>query len=202
MDPFDVYKIYLAVKLHFTTESYDITKHKFATRGKRETFLKRKDLLVLRKMARDYDRKDIIDILVANFVSGKRWHGMFDSEAMETYNIWKANKQKLAYTFEQDLNTIQLRMEQDNIEDSTVASGHPLIFKLLLGKQIAIETVVILNKGLQFVNEYKDDLILKDTVLMVNKYTPFMGKNTNNLHLKHLGLINIIARTRNSSYTT
>ena len=67
MDPFDVYKIYLAVKLHFTTESYDITKHKFATRGKRETFLKRKDLLVLRKMARDYDRKDIIDILVANF---------------------------------------------------------------------------------------------------------------------------------------
>ena len=43
MDPFDVYKIYLALKLHFTTESNDITKHKFAAKGKKETFLKRKD---------------------------------------------------------------------------------------------------------------------------------------------------------------
>ena len=95
MDPFDVYKIYLALKLHFTTESYDITKHKFAAKGKKETFLKRKDLLVLRKLARDFDRQTIIDILVANFVSGDRWGGMFDSEAMQTYKIWKSNKEKI-----------------------------------------------------------------------------------------------------------
>ena len=78
MDPFDVYKIYLALKLHFTTESYDITKHKFAAKGKKETFLKRKDLMVLRKLARDFQRQEIIDILVANFVTGDRWGGMFD----------------------------------------------------------------------------------------------------------------------------
>ena len=44
MDPFDVYKLYLALKLHFTTESYDKTKTKGDVRGKKETFLKRKDL--------------------------------------------------------------------------------------------------------------------------------------------------------------
>ena len=59
MDPFDVYKIYLALKLHFTTESYDITKHKFAAKGKKETFLKRKDLMVLRKLARDFQRQEM-----------------------------------------------------------------------------------------------------------------------------------------------
>ncbi len=202
MDPFDVYKIYLALKLHFTTESYDITKHKFAAKGKKETFLKRKDLIVLRKLARDFSRQEIIDILVANFVTGDRWGGMFDTESMETYKKWKATLQRIAYTFEQDLNSIHYRMEKDNIEDVTVGPGHPLILKMLLGKQITLETVVILNKELNFCNDYMDDLILKDTCLLVNKYTPFIGKSTKNLHLKHQDLINIIARTRNGSNTS
>ena len=201
MDPFDVYKIYLALKLHFTTESYDITKHKFAAKGKRETFMKRKDLIVLRKLARDFDRQTIIDILVANFVTGDRWGGMFDTEAMKTYERWKARQQSIGYTFEQDINTIQTRMEIENIEDATVDNQHPLILKMLLGRQITLETVVILNKKLNFCNDYKDDLILKDTCLLINKYSPFM-KSTKNLHLKHQDLINIIARTRNSSNTS
>jgi len=201
MDPFDVYKIYLALKLHFTTESYDITKHKYAAKGKKETFLKRKDLTVLRKLARDFRRQEIIDILVANFVSGDRWGGMFDVEAMETYKKWKANKERLSYTFEQDLNSIQLRMEKDNIEDATVDDQHPLILKMLLGKQIALETVVILNKAVNFIDDYNDDLILKDTCLLVRKYSPFVVKNTKTLIEEHQDLINIIARTRNSSNT-
>tara|TARA_B100001113_G_scaffold276052_1_gene230613 strand:- start:3624 stop:4229 length:606 start_codon:yes stop_codon:yes gene_type:complete len=201
MDPFDVYKIYLALKLHFTTESYDITKHKFAAKGKKETFMKRKDLIVLRKLARDFDRQTIIDILVANFVTGDRWGGMFDTEAMKTYDRWKARQQSIGYTFEQDLNSIQTRMDIEKIEDATVDTQHPLILKMLLGRQITLETVVILNKKLNFCNDYKDDLILKDTCLLINKYSPFM-KSTKNLYLKHQDLINIIARTRNSSNTS
>ena len=92
MEPFDVYKIYLSLKLHFTTDSYDITKHKYAAKGRKETFLKRKDLMVIRKLARDFSREEIINILIANFVSGDKWGGMFDAEAMERYKHWKANK--------------------------------------------------------------------------------------------------------------
>ena len=201
VDPFDVYKIYWALKLHFTTESYDVTKYKYAAKGKRETFLKRKDLPVLRKLARDFRRQEIIDILVANFVSGDRWGGMFDVEAMETHKRGKANKERLSYTFEQDLLSIQSRMELDNVEDATVDEQHPLILKMLLGKYIALETVVILNKGLDFIDDFKDDLILKDTCLLVRKYSPFVTNNTNTLLDKHQTLINIIARTRNSSNT-
>ena len=164
--------------------------------------MKRKDLIVLRKLARDFDRQTIIDILVANFVTGDRWGGMFDTESMKTYERWKARQQSMGYTFEQDLNTIQTRMDIENIEDATVDTQHPLILKMLLGRQITLETVVILNKGLNFCNDYNDDLILKDTCLLVNKYTPFIGKSTKNLYLKHQDLINIIARTRNSSNTS
>ena len=143
MEPFDVYKIYLSLKLHFTTDSYDITKHKYAAKGRKETFLKRKDLMVIRKLARDFSREEIINILIANFVSGDKWGGMFDAEEMERYKHWKENKEKLNYTFEQDLHSIQLRMEKDNIEDATKDEQHPLILKMLMGRQIALETVVI-----------------------------------------------------------
>ena len=53
MEPFTVYKLYLALKLHFTTDSYDITKHKGTVRGKKETILERKDITAIRKLAID-----------------------------------------------------------------------------------------------------------------------------------------------------
>ena len=199
MEPFDVYKIYLSLKLHFTTDSYDITKHKYAAKGRKETFLKRKDLMVIRKLARDFSREEIINILIANFVSGDKWGGMFDAEAMERYKHWKANKEKLNYTFEQDLHSIQLRMEKDNIEDATKDEQHPLILKMLMGRQIALETVVILNKIIGYV----DDLVLSDYCRLIKKYDPFMGKkSTKTLFVKHASLINNIARNRNVSNTT
>jgi len=126
-----------------------------------------------------------------------------NKEKITEYNkaYWKANKEKLAYTFEQDLNTIQIEMEKNNIEDATTGEQHPLILRLLLGRKITLETVVILNKGLDFIDDFKDDLILKDTCLLVKKYGPFITKNTITLLNNHRTLINIIARTRNSSNT-
>jgi len=202
MEPFDVYKIYLALKLHFTTDSYDITKHKFAAKGRKDTFLKRKDLIVIRKLAKDFSRQEIIDMLVANFVSGDRWGGVFDAQAFDTYKQWQAKQEKIAYQFEQDLYAIQLRMEKDNIEDST-QGDHPLILKMLLGNLITLETVVIINRNLNFCNEYKEDLVLSDFVRLIEKYAPFISKkSTNPLYLKYIDLINNIARNRNVSYTT
>ena len=202
MDPFDVYKIYLALKLHFTTDSYDITKHKYAAKGRKDTFLKRKDLIVIRKLARDFSRQEIIDILVANFVRGDKWGGVFDGEAIDTWTHWKAKKERIQYTFEQDLYSIHLRMEKDNMTDAT-QGDHPLILKMLMGQKIALETVVILNKHFNFCDDYKDDLVLSDLCLLVRKYTPFIGKkSTVSLLTKHETLINNIARNRNVSYTT
>ena len=53
-----------------------------------------------------------------------------------------------------------------------------------------------------FIDEYKDDLILKDTCMTVIKYTPFLEDSTKRMFLKYQSLINKIARTRNSSNTT
>ena len=48
MDPFEVYKLYLALKLHFTTEKYDITKTRGGVKASEKAFLKRKDIISMR----------------------------------------------------------------------------------------------------------------------------------------------------------
>ena len=64
MEPFEVYKLYLAVKLHFTKKDYDIIKYRGKVRIKEETYKKRKDLVSIKKLARDYTREEVINFLI------------------------------------------------------------------------------------------------------------------------------------------
>lgn len=176
MDPFEVYKLYLALKLHFTTEKYDITKTRGAVKASEKAFLKRKDIIAMRKLARDYKKKEVIDLLVANFVSGDRWGGMFDSQSAEVYKEWKARKSRRDYQFEQDVELIRLEMEKQSISDPFVADQghHALIYRLYLGKKITIESLVLLDKLFDLSYKEEDDIFLKDISMLIRKYRPFV----------------------------
>ena len=50
-------------------------------------------MVSIKKLARDYKREEIIDFLVANFVSGERWGGLFDIQASKRYEDWKSKKE-------------------------------------------------------------------------------------------------------------
>ena len=204
---FQAYNLYLSIRAHFhggTGKDYDITKAPKQLRVSDENYSKKASIASMFRILTERNDYDTIhDIIVSNFANGDKYGGMpFDSNAMDVYKDWVSRRNKRSYQFEQDLNSIYDRMKQDNIEDCTVDSGHPLIIKMLLGKQIALETVVIINRELNFIDDYKDDLILKDTCLTVIKYTPFLEQSTKQMYLKHQSLINKIARTRNSSNTT
>ena len=204
---FQAYNLYLSIRAHFhggTGKDYDITKAPKQVRVSYENYSKKASIASMFRILTERNDYDTIhDIIVSNFANGDKYGGMpFDSNAMDVYKDWVSRRNKRSYQFEQDLNSIYDRMKQDNIEDCTVDSGHPLIIKMLLGKQIALETVVIINRELNFIDDYKDDLILKDTCLTVIKYTPFLEQSTKQMYLKHKSLINKIARTRNSSNTT
>lgn len=175
IEPFEVYKLYLALKLHFTKKDYNITKTKGAVRVKHETFLKRKDLTAIRKLARDYSRKEIIDFLVANFVSGEKWGGLFDIHSKKRYDDWLSRKGKRDYIFEQDVAKIQLEMEKREISSPFFSESgkHPLTFQLYFANIISIETLVILDKVFNLaMNE--DDIFLGECIHLVKKYRPFV----------------------------
>ena len=174
MDSYQVYRLYLSLRLHFTRPDFDITKSRKGVKVSREAFLKRKDLFALRKLAETKTKTEIIDFLVANFVSGNQWGGVFDAEANEVYAEWQARMQKLGYTFKQDIQT--LYADGDPFE--VINGQHPTVLKLYLGKKISLESIAILAKiGIIENTDYSslsNDFIWNDFAHLVKKYKPFV----------------------------
>ena len=185
MEPYNVYKAYLALKLHFTTDQYDAIKQQGRVRASKQAFFKRTDLFSIRKIAKDYSDKEVVDFLVANFVSGDRWGGVFDSEAKDTYLAWKKRMESITYTFQRDLDKISFEAEKigaTNYSFLVSFKGQlPKIVNMYLRHDISIETLVILNK----LNNYTDDLdnLLFDNIIwpdvsrLIKKYSPFLNIN-------------------------
>ena len=65
---FEVFKCYLTIKLHFTTDTYDYEEYGGKVNCKLETFTKRNDRYFFHKLSKQYDQKNIVDFFVANFV--------------------------------------------------------------------------------------------------------------------------------------
>ena len=183
MEPFEVYRYYLALRLHFTTDQYDAIKQKGKVRASRQAFAKRNDLIAIRKIAETYSDKDIVNFLVANFITGDRWGGVFDTEAKERFMLWKKRIESLSYTFEKEISYLQLQMEKQSKPFDFIfapsKNEHPYILKSYLRRTTSIETLVILNNFYNFVDnfdkEYYNDLMWPDISRIIKKYSPFLN---------------------------
>lgn len=182
MDPYEVYRYYLALRLHFTTDKYDAIKQQGRVRASRQAFLKRNDLLAIRRVAESYSDKEIVDFLVANFTSGDRWGGVFDIEAKERYKNWRKRIESMSYTFEKEVKQIKDVCDKKGIEFrdcfQVTKAQHPYIIKMYLRNDVSIETLVILNKLIKYVAELdeklKEDVVWPDVSRIIKKYTPFL----------------------------
>lgn len=182
MEPFEVYRYYLALRLHFTTDKYDAIKQQGRVRASKQAFYKRNDLLAIRRVAETYSDKDVVDFLVANFTSGDRWGGIFDIQAKERYMDWKRRIESLSYTFEKEVTKIKVFADKKNITfDEMFVNGkneHSYIIKMYLRGEISIETLVIVNQFNGFVEkldvQLSDDILWPDLSRIIKKYTPFL----------------------------
>jgi len=182
MDEYSVYKMYLALKLHFTTDQYDVIKQKGRIRASRQAFAKRKDIFSIRKVSKTYSDEEVANFLVANFTSGDRWGGLFDAEANERYTEWQKKVQSLSYVFSNDLDALLEELEAENktFDDAfTIAkTQHPYIIKAFLRKTITLETLVILEKINPFLDKFDTDLstdiMWPDISRLIRKYKPFL----------------------------
>ena len=179
MEPFEVYRLYMALKLHFTTPSYDITKTKGAVKASQTAFLKRRDVFLFRKLAQKFKPQEAINYFVANFASGDKNGGVFNSDSMEVYDKWKIRQDKLSYMFKEDIS--KLIVESEKLEQDPLVSynnQHPIVIKLYLGNKISLETVIILDKLFDFKynlnTELSNDFIWNDLNLLITKYRPFV----------------------------
>jgi hypothetical protein len=90
---FDVYRMYLAMKLHFTTEKFDYFQAGGKTNAKETTYQERNDFWFFETLAKKYTAQEIQELLLASFVlseeTQKVWIGDIKSDGVDRYLVWK-----------------------------------------------------------------------------------------------------------------
>ena len=162
MNGFEVYKIYLAVKLHFTSKgrSYDFHKHLGRTTARLETFTKRRDRYFFHKLSKSYNNNTIVDYFVSNFVTNTNlWVGdIIGKTGDDNYKQWSKKIEALHYYYEQDIDYILEQYYKFDDLFKSVNGQHPPILKMFLSKRINFETVLILDEILSFTKQLNKNI--------------------------------------------
>ena len=178
---FNAYKLYLAVKNHFTT-SYDFFKYNGKVNAKEDSFLKRRDKFFFAKLQRKYNNDQLRDLFVSNFADGEDfWIGnVLTQKAESVYTEWKARQMKLSYIFEQDLKFLLDYYNERNLDFNSLfvmENGHPILLQCVLRNDIYVETMVIIDRVLNYSrkwNKVLDDPVWTEFKKRMDKYSPFV----------------------------
>lgn len=170
-DPFESYKLYNALKLHFESD-YDAVKYNFKSNVTPNSFFKRKDKYFFAKIAKN--NKDLLHYYVFNFIEDVKYIG-----DMEDNHYTKHRKihDSLTRTFQTDINTLKEYSFDDLLTVKTTNQA-PKIVEKWMHEEITLETLVIMNALTDFV--YKEGSKISETILWpdvsrkITKYSPFV----------------------------
>ena len=186
MTSYDAYKLYLAIKLHFTTANYDYFKHNAKVNSSLNAFLKRNDRFFFHKLATKYG-DELMYYYVSNFVDRpKTWVGdLVRADGDTIYNKWRKYNESFSYNFRNDCVLVRNVIDGNNIRFDDVFSvdsgQHPRLLRLLLSGKVSIQSVIIFDKILSFINrwdkEIKETIIWPEKSFKIAKLKPFVSVN-------------------------
>lgn len=172
----EAYSVYTALRLHFTTNNYDIRSGVKPKKPKNGVKLKMK--MALEKVMRKYPTMDdYVHYLMSNFLYGDKWGGLYTPEGPDVYMEWIRVHESMTYTYRQDIENMAMHFAKVD-ELWNCQNGHPPILKMYLGKTCSLETLVILNKLYRFTSVVDEQLLLDPVWSQVSttlhKYSPFV----------------------------
>lgn len=175
--PFEAYKLYNALKLHFESD-YDAVKYQFKTRVTPQSFFKRKDKYFFAKLANKHGN-DLMKYYVANFINDVKYVGdMMDSDGETNYREMLKKHESISYVFKNDINKLSLEVTSFDDLFKKGNGAHPRIVTLLLEEEICLETVVILNKLTGFMRkadkEITETIVWPELSRKIKKYDHFI----------------------------
>ena len=180
--PFETYQSYLSMKSHFTNHKYDFFRYGGKSRATMASFNKRKDKYWFEKTSRKYSDGEIVDFLLANFVTTDNpknlWIGEIINSGERTYSDWMRRQQSMSYIFREQSNELLGNDSLDKILECK--KGHPVILKRFLGGDITLETFVIFDIIFQFSEIFDKKLhdpVWETVSLKIKKYKPFLNIN-------------------------
>ena len=181
MEGIKAYTRYQALKLHFTS-SYDFVKYGGKIRKiSEESFLKRRDQFLFRKLERKYNDQQLTEFFVSNFVhGGVQWIGtMSGPESEKVYMNWLKRIEAFSYYLKQDLEVIM-----DNCNNSVsrillVEDTHPVLLKMYMSNKIAAETIIAFDIAFgvfdKWNKEITDTIVWPEFYQQLSKYRPFVN---------------------------
>ena len=188
MNGYDLYCTYQAIKLHFTSESYNFFHYDGKTRVSIDAFQKRRDKFLFHRLARKYRDDEMVPFLVANFVhSDGNWtKSLLEDEAEETYRDWKRTTDSMSKIYVEDLQKIATKETFNDL--FKVEDGQfPKLLVTFLQKDVTIETMVILNNIFDFIKiwdkKVSDDIIYPKVSRKIRKYGSFLNVNVDKYKL-------------------
>ena len=178
--PFECYKTYVAMKQHFTKDKYDYFKYGGKSRAYATSSKGRKDRYFFERMSRKKSDEQIVQYFISNFVStedpSKVWIGEIIQNGETNFQNWQKRNQSLAYVFGDEVERV---FKGSSFDSYFHTSGqHPKILKEYLKGNVSIETLVILDKVLGFVDKFDKkilDPIWGSVSMKIKKYGPFLN---------------------------
>ena len=189
MNGYDLYGLYQAIKLHFTSETYNFFQYDGKTRISIDAFQKRRDKFLFHRLARKYRDDQMVPFLVANFVhSDDNWtKSLLEEEAEETYREWKRVTDSMTKIYQEDLQKICPDAKQFNDLFKVDEGQFPKLLTHFMHKDITIETMVILNNLFNFIKiwdkKISDDFIYPKISRKIRKYGAFLNVNVDKYKL-------------------
>ena len=181
---FAAYALWNALKLHFTSESYDYFKYNGKTNVSKQTFTTNKSKYQFYKLSRKYDIEELKNFYIANFIQGKGdWVGDLLQDGDENYTKWQKTQQSLTYTFENDIMYMFDSVDGAefwHIDDyfKPIDGGWPMLITKMMHNKISLETVCILVDILgcmpKWEKQITEDIIWPTHRRIIKKYTPFI----------------------------
>ena len=184
MTGYEAFCLFQAIKLHFTSASYDFFKYNGKSNISVTAFENRKDKYHFYKLSRKFPNKEmLIEFLVANFLEkDKLWVGdLLNEEAEKHYLDRQKVLQSLSYVFENDCRKVFEGLDNPN-EILKTDGDYPILLVRSLRKEIHIETLCILNQLLNFFpmwnKKIADTIRWPEYQRKVIKYASFLPQDT------------------------
>lgn len=183
---FEVYKEYLAVKNHFTSDSYDYSKYGGKVNVKLESFTKRNDRHFFHKLSKRYPEREITHYFVCNFLVSNKWVGdLLKNDGAEEYTKWKKYQDSYRYFFRNDCVLVADDFTSNSLsfDDGlgVVGGQHPRLLRLYLRKKISFQTLYIIDRIINFSrkwdNQIEEKIIWPGVNRMLHKMKPFVQYN-------------------------
>lgn len=178
---YGTYKLFLALRAHFKSSTYDYVTYKGIINAPKETYESRRDKHFFESMGKKYLAPELRDYFVANFIEGRYYIVDMMGETGQANHIkHKKYKESMEYNFQEDLDKIY----KDGISNTLKwnKGEYPHLILLYMGDTIAIETLVILDSLLpvyrnRFDKYLGSDILWVDIRKLIDKTKPFVNFN-------------------------